>query len=294
MTAQSFTHPKNTPNGAGVLITGCSSGIGRATAIHLARRGFTVFAGVRKAADADDLRRLEEPNLVPICPLDLTRLEQIQGVYETVSAELSRRGLPGLYALVNNAGGGSVVPIELMDLQKFHTELQTRLLGPVALLQAFLPLIRNGAGRVVWIVTPGLIPTAYVASIHAPDFAANCLARTLALELRPWKIPSILVRCGGIETPSPARSDAELGAALKAWSPQQLELYGRSMTAARQSFSAFDAKRTPVEAVAQVVYRALAAPRPRSRYRVGYMSGMAAFLESLPQTLADRLLAMRG
>ncbi len=88
------------PNREGVLITGCSSGIGRATAIHLARRGFTVFATVRKEADAESLRGLKEalgaertalgtmPTLIPICPLDLTRLEQIPRVMEIVTEEL--------------------------------------------------------------------------------------------------------------------------------------------------------------------------------------------------------------
>ena len=67
-----------------VLITGCSSGIGFAIAQHLARIGLTVFATVRKEVDAEKLRRLDEPNLIPICPLDLTRLEDIQPIINTI------------------------------------------------------------------------------------------------------------------------------------------------------------------------------------------------------------------
>jgi NAD(P)-dependent dehydrogenase (short-subunit alcohol dehydrogenase family) len=285
---------RQTPNGKAVLITGCSSGIGRATALRLARGGFTVFATVRKPADADDLRRLQEPNLVPVCPLDLTHPDEIAAAHEWVTGELSRRGLPGLHGLVNNAGGGSVAPIELMDLEKYHVELQARLLGPVALLQAFLPAMRAAHGRLVWIVTPALIPTPFVASIHAADFAANCLARTLNLELRPWQIPSIMVRCGGIQTGSPAKSAAELAQAMVDWPAERVQPYAASLEAAQKSFAEFDTKRTPAEAVAQVVFRALSAPKPRLRYQVGYMSGLAAFLESLPQPLADRLIALRG
>jgi NAD(P)-dependent dehydrogenase (short-subunit alcohol dehydrogenase family) len=125
------------PNGEGVLITGCSSGIGRATAIHLAQRGFTVFATLRKEVEAKNLRSLNEPHLVPIYPLDLTRLERVPNVVETVTGELKQRGKEGLYALINNAGGGLVAPIELMDLNKFRTELETRILGSVAMVQAF-------------------------------------------------------------------------------------------------------------------------------------------------------------
>ena len=89
--------------GEAVLITGCSSGIGRAIALGLAKHGFTVFASVRKEADAESLRRLDEPNLVPVCPLDLTRLEHIKHAADTVVHELERRGKKGLYALVNTA-----------------------------------------------------------------------------------------------------------------------------------------------------------------------------------------------
>jgi hypothetical protein len=151
----------STPAGKAVLVTGCSSGIGHATAIHLARRGFTVFATVRKDADAQSLRSLNEPNLVPICPLDLAKPEQIAPVIEAVSRELQSRAFEGLYAIVNNAGGGSVAPIELMDLDKFRIEIEARILGPIALLQGFLSLIRQAHGRVVWIVTPAIIPIPY-------------------------------------------------------------------------------------------------------------------------------------
>lgn len=173
-------------NEKAVLITGCSSGIGRATALQLAIHGFTVFATVRKAADAGSLRALNAPNLVPVCPLDLTNLNDISTAFNTVTDELKRRGMQGLYALINNAGGGSPAPIELMDLDKFQVELQTRVLGSVAMVQAFLPLIRQAHGRIAWIMTPALMPTPYVASIHACDFAVNCIARTLDIELKSW------------------------------------------------------------------------------------------------------------
>jgi NAD(P)-dependent dehydrogenase (short-subunit alcohol dehydrogenase family) len=281
------------PNGEGVLITGCSSGIGRATAIHLAQGGFTVFATVRKEVDAAKLRSLNEPNLVPICPLDLTRLEQIPNVVETVTGELKHRGKEGLYALINNAGGGFVAPIELMDLNKFRVELETRVLGSVAIVQAFLPLIRQAGGRIVWIVTPAIIPTPYVTSIHACDFAVNCIARTLQIELMPWKIPSIMIRCGGIKTPAVSRNAAELEASFKKWPRERLELYEQAIRRWQEDMAAFDAKRTDPEEVAKVVFKALWAKEPKRRYSIGYMSGAAAMLESLPQPVVDSILAKR-
>jgi NAD(P)-dependent dehydrogenase (short-subunit alcohol dehydrogenase family) len=277
-----------------VLVTGCSSGIGRATALHLARHGFTVFAGVRKEKDAHALRAIAELNLIPLCPLDLTRLDHIRAAHETVIRELSARGIEGLYAIVNNAGGGGVTPIELMDLEGFRTELGARLLGPVALLQEFLPDIRQAHGRIVWIGTPGLFPVKYVAGIHAADFAVNCLARTLSLELKPWDIPNILVRCGGIATAAPARGDRELGEAFQTWPPDRLALYRDSLLKERRELAEFDKKRSEPEVVAKVVRRALVERKPKSRYQAGYMSGFAALLELLPQTAVDAIMAARG
>jgi len=276
-----------------VLVTGCSSGIGRAVALYLARRHFVVLATVRKAADAESLRALGEADLVPIHPLDLSRLEQIPQARAQVERELERRGIVGLAGLVNNAGGGSIAPIELMELSGLQGELSARILGPVALLQAFLPSIRRASGRIIWITTPGLFPIPYVSTIHACDFAVNCLARTLRLELAPWRIPTVMIRCGGIQTPSPERTAREAEAAMKGWSEEARSLYGERMTAELESLSGFDRKRSDPDQVAAAVHRALTAARPRSRYQVGHLSRAAQVAELLPQALVDRIMASR-
>ena len=283
---------KNQPaQGEGVLITGCSSGIGRATALHLAKQGYTVFATVRKEKDADELRRLREPNLIPICPLDLTKLDQIPAVVETVTSELARRGQPGLYALINNAGGGSVSPIELMDLDQFRSELQARVLGSAAMAQAFLPLLRQGSGRIVWIVTPATIPTPYVTSIHACDFAVNCIVRTLQLEVKD--VPNIMIRCGGIKTPAGLRTTVDVETCLQNAPRDRAVLYEGALRAWGKDMVEFDAKRTEADAVADVILKALNASKPKRRYSIGHMAGMAAILEAMPQSLADWILSKR-
>lgn len=281
---------KISPNDKSVLITGCSSGIGHTTAVYLARRGFTVFATVRKAEDAERLRGLREPNLIPICPLDLTHREDIPAVVDQVQSELDRRGQRGLYALMNNAGGGGVAPIEMMDLNGFSGELQTRLVGSVALVQALLPLLRQGGGRIVWIVTPAIIPTPYVTSIHACDFAANCIARTLDIELKPWGIPSIQIRCGGIKTPRSVQTPSGVEAILN---HPRGDLYREVLERWFKDMAQFDQKRTEPEQVARLIFEALCAVAPKRRYAIGHMSGLAAFLEALPQPFADVILKAR-
>lgn len=280
-------------NQKAVLITGCSSGIGRATALHLAQQGFTVLATVRKEADVESLRALNQPSLIPICPLDLACPEHIPPAVEAVKRELVAKGIKGLYAFVSNAGGGFVAPVELMDVARFRTELEVRLVGPLTLVQALLPLMREANGRLVWIVTPAIIPTPYVASIHACDFAVNCLLRTLDIELKRMPLPVIMVRCGGIQTAAVEKTYTELEEQFQSWPPDRLALYEGALRQWCEEMSAFDMHRTPPEAVAEVVQRALSAPRPRRRYSVGHMAGAAAFLEALPQGLVDAILKAR-
>ncbi|HBM79605.1 MAG TPA: hypothetical protein DD426_01985, partial [Clostridiaceae bacterium] len=276
-----------------VLVTGCSSGMGRAISLFLARHGFLVFATVRKEKDFDSLKDMDEKNLVPVFPLDLTMQEHIPNVLETVKKELAARNIKGLYAVINNAGGGFIAPLELMDLEKFRTEIETRIVGPIALLQAFLPLIREAHGRILWIATPAIIPIPYVSSIHACDFAQNCLARTFQIELGPWKIPNILIRCGGMDTPSPAKNALELENSMKKWPKERLDLYRQALVKDQKSLSEFDKKRTDPEKAAETVFKALCAKNPKSRYQVGHLSKSAAFLEYLPQTMVDHIMAGR-
>lgn len=280
-------------DGEAVLITGCSSGIGQQSAITLAKHGFVVFATVRRETDAENLRNLNLPHLVPVCPLDLTELGHISNTVKMVADELDRRGKKGLYALINNAGGGSPAPVELMDLEEFQTELQARILGSVAMLQAFLPLIRHAGGRIVWIMTPAIIPTPYVTGIHACDFAINCLARTIDIELKPWNIPNIMIRCGGIKTPAGLRTTSDIEALLQKGPREQVSLYNRALRKWGKDMAEFDEKRTEPQKVAETVLKALSAKRPKRRYSVGYMAKAACFLEAMPQSIADWILKMR-
>jgi NAD(P)-dependent dehydrogenase (short-subunit alcohol dehydrogenase family) len=243
-----------------------------------------------KEEDSERLRRLQQPNLVPISPLDLTRTGDIPPAVETVKAELARRGQPGLYALILIAGGGMIAPMEYMDLELFHKELQTRLVGSVALVQAFLPMLRQGKGRILWITTPATIPIPYVTSIHACDFAVNFIARTLDIELKPWQIPSIQIRCGGIKTDRGLKTVAEIEAILQ---HPKSDLYREALLKWSKEMAEFDQKRTAPEEVAAIIQTALSAPKPRRRYSVGYLAGAAALLESLPQTLVDEILKSR-
>lgn len=259
----------------------------------MARNGFLVFAAVRREPDAEKLRGLGIDGLVPLWPLDLTNPGHIPAIMDAIDKELAVRGGQGLDALVNNAGGGSVASIELLDQDRFLVELKARVAGPVALVQAALPRLRAAGGRILWIMTPAIIPTPYVASIHACDFAVNNLARTLEIELKPWAIPSVMIRCGGIRTEAVAKSDADFEADMRTWPAEKRTLYEPALRRWSESMAAFNAKRTAPEKVAAAVEKALSSARPKRRYSIGHMAKAAAFLEMLPQGWADRILKSR-
>jgi NAD(P)-dependent dehydrogenase (short-subunit alcohol dehydrogenase family) len=284
----STSAPVPHPNGESVLITGCSSGIGLATALHLASRGFHVLATVRKETDAERLRGFHLGELEPVCPLDLSKPDQIAAAAAAVQESLARRGRDRLYAVVNNAGGGFISPLELMDLGRFRAEFETRVLGPLALLQKLLPLVRRArGGRILWIATGGLIAPQYVSSIHAGEYAMQCVAQTLHLELSPWKIPNVFIGCGGIRTAAVERTEAELEAAMRDWPQDKFDLYSRSLGKLQGQFREFDAHRIEPEQVARTVYAALAAAKPKRKYLVDFQARMMNILPLLPLSILD-------
>jgi len=284
---------RNSSGGKAVVVTGCSSGIGKQIAVTLAENGFLVFATVRKESDAEALKNLGFPGLVPVCPLDLTNLEHIDSALSLISAELRNRQKKGLDGVINNAGGGAPAPVELLDLQAFLRELKARILGSTAMGQAFLPLLREARGRIISIMTPALIPTPYVSMIHACDFAVNCIVRTLDIELKSSGVSNIMARCGGIRTPAGLRTVQDVEDLLQEIPPERAVLYDRALREWALEMEKFDRKRTASDQVAAVVLRALLARKPRRRYSVGYMSKAAAWLEIFPQPLADWILKKR-
>jgi hypothetical protein len=128
-----------------------------------------------------------------------------------------------------------------------------------------------------------------VSSIHVCDFAVNCIARTLNIELRPWHIPNTQIRCGAIKTTRGLETTAEIVAYLQR---PEAELYRQSLSRWSKDMVEFDQKRTETDKVAQVVQKALCARNPKPRYSIGYMAGAAAIIESLPQPLVDAILKM--
>ena len=275
-------------NGKAVLITGASTGIGAACALHLDRLGFTVFAGVRREQDGEALRKMATDRLVPVL-LDVTEEASIRQAQETLSAVVGSHGLNGL---VNNAGMAIVGPLEAVPISAWRRQLEINVIGQVAVTQAFLPLIRQARGRIVnmgSIAGRGAIPL--MSPYAASKFALEAITDALLLEVQQWGIEVSIVEPGAIATPIWEKSRKDAIDLEGATSPELLALYGNVITAVRSVVEQATARAIPCDAVSKAVEHALTAPRPKTRYLVGRDAKLRALMiKLLPDRIADRVL----
>jgi NAD(P)-dependent dehydrogenase (short-subunit alcohol dehydrogenase family) len=274
-----------------VVITGASKGIGRATALYLDKQGFRVFAGVRSAADGEGLRKEASDKLVPL-PLDVTNSSQIEAAAEQVSKAVGADGLAGL---VNNAGIALAAPLEYIPIDELRRQLEINVVAQVAVTQAFLPSIRQAHGRIVNISSiGGRLAAPVLGAYNASKFALEAISDTLRLELMPWGIEVICVEPGSIATPIWETSIAAANKITANMPPRFHELYD-GVVAKSQKWAAESAKSgIPPERVAEVIWRALTVPRPKTRYLVGSDARFAGtIITRLPDRMRDRLLSSR-
>ncbi|GLY02333.1 short-chain dehydrogenase/reductase [Actinoplanes sp. NBRC 101535] len=256
-------------------MTGASSGIGRATVLRLAARGHDVLAGVRRTADAPD-----HPRVRPLL-LDVTDPAQLADA----SARVGR-----LDGLVNNAGVTFVGPLEHLPLDRLRTQLDVNVVGTVAVTQAFLPAIRAGHGRIVMMSSSAgrvTIPLhgAYCASKQAVEAVADALRQ----ELRPWRIPVVVIEPGTFRSRNRDATEAAALADRTALGRAAEERYGPTMDALLATNRKVEATAGDPDRVAAAVERALTAARPRTRYLVGSRA-LIVTSRLLPARTMDSLL----
>ncbi len=270
-----------------VLVTGASTGIGRATALRLDRAGWRVFAGVRREEDAEALRAEGSGRLAPLM-LDVTDGEQIAAAAARIEAEAGGR----LDGLVNNAGMAIPSPLETMPIEDFRRQVEVNLTGQVAVTQALLPQIRAARGRIVFISSiGGRIAFPMTGAYHAAKFGIEAVGDIFRQELRPWGIAVAIVEPGSIDTPiwdRGERSADEVGER----SPQREALYGRAIERYREVVRQTAERGIPPEKVAKAIEHALSAGRPRARYLVGLDAKVQARLKLVvPTRVFDRVVA---
>lgn len=278
--------------GKSILVTGASTGIGRASSLALLGEGFQVFACVRNQEAAAALRSplpADAADRLITLQLDVTSAEQIRSAAGTVSEVVGERGLWGLF---NNAGIAVGGPLECLPIEELRLQLEVNVVGQVAVTQAFLPLLRKARGRILttgsiagFSTIPGLGP--YSMSKHAIEAMSDALRR----ELRPWGIEVSLLEPGSIATEIWDKSTNVYVETQKAPPPGLVELYGGLMDGLRVLFVQAQRDASPVAVVTRDVVHAFTARRPRTRYCKGEGSGARKLLRRLPDRWMDAIVA---
>ena len=270
-----------------VVVTGASTGIGEASARHLAQLGFDVFAGVRRDEDAE---RARERGLRPL-RIDVTDLDSLEAARAEVADAVGERGLAGL---VNNAGVAVSGPLEFVPIEELRRQLDVNLVGQVAVTQRFIALLRTGRGRIVNISSiGGRVALPLAGPYAASKFALEAVSDSLRRELRPWGIGVSVIEPGGVKTPIWAKGKQAANEMLRRMPPEAMELYGELAARIRSEADKIETERgIPPEEVAEQVAHALTANKPKTRYVVGRDARMrAALARRLPDRAMDALIA---
>jgi len=266
-----------------VLITGTSTGIGRATALHLDKLGYKVFAGVRKDEDAKALKREASENLVPLM-IDMNDTDSMENAFKQVSAFAGSEGLAGL---MNNAAIPMGGPLEFFNPDQLQKGLQANLLGHIRMIQLFLPLIRKKKGRIINIGSiGGIFPAPFTAPYSASKAAMHALTHALRRELLPEGIHVVLIIPGNIKT----SIWKKVQDGTKPASPAVEARYGSALESMEKLTKKMGSQGIPPERVAKIVEKALTRKRPKPTYIVGTDAKLQSIAAAvLPNRWIDRL-----
>lgn len=272
-----------------VLVTGGSRGIGHAVVRTLVSRGFEVFGTVRTAEAAEALQADIGSGVTPV-RLDVTDPGSVAAAAAAVRGVLGDRGLAGL---VNNAGIAPFGPVEQMPLELFESVFRVNVFGVVAVTQAFLPLVRKSAGRIVNVSSVnGRLSGPSFGAYSASKFALEALSDSLRVELAPWGIRVAVVQPGGFDTSIRAEGMLAWAAFRDALPPEKRDLYDASFRGMQRFIGGMDSAAPSVQPVADAVHEALTAPEPKTRYPVG--DDWAEFNPLIAATDQDRDSVFQG
>ena len=269
------------------LITGCSTGIGRATALRLDASGWRVYAGVRRQEDADSLAAAGSERLTPLI-IDVTDQGSIAAAAERVEAESAA----GLGALVNNAGVAYTGPLEFVPLDELRNQLEVNVTGHVAITQALIPALRRARGRIVNITSiGGIVATPFFGPYNASKYALEAISDCLRVELRPWGIETIAIEPGSISTEIWSSGLEQFDRTEERMPAEAQTLYGKAIKGLRRAARETGERGIPADHAAAVIEKALVVSRPRARYLIGRDARVMATLSRvLPDRLWDRAI----
>jgi len=264
-----------------VLLTGCSSGIGRATALTFLEDDWTVFATARDAADIDDLADAGCETAV----LDVTDPDAVERVIERVVAEDGR-----IDALVNNAGYGLFGPVEEVPTDAMAAQFDVNVYGPHRLIRAALPhMRRQGRGRIVNVSSGwGRVAVGGVGPYAASKHALEALSDSLRQEVEQYGIEVSVVEPGPVDTGFTDRAADELAALERTGAYPWFETAFEDV----QAVGGGGPGAIAPTAVADAILQAATCAEPQARYTVGVPASLANLGRLLPDRVRDRVFSL--
>ena len=244
---------------------------------------------MRRYADGEALKAQTSDDLTPLV-IDVTDEATISAAATAVADAVGDRGLAGL---VNNAGIAKPAPIEFQPIADFRTQLEVNLFGPVAMTQAFLPLIRQGGGRIVNVGSiGGLLVLPLNGAYSASKFGIRAVTDALRLELRQWNIHVSLIEVAPVKTAIFGKTLCRAGRARE--EARRGRLRGCTRTRSRPSGRPpRRRRRTPIRplVIAKAILDALTSDKPKTRYLAGHGGKEVAVAAALPDRARDKALA---
>jgi NAD(P)-dependent dehydrogenase (short-subunit alcohol dehydrogenase family) len=267
-----------------ILITGCTSGIGRHAALHLAGLGHRVFATGRNAAALTALKA-EGPANLETLTLDVTSAASIAQAKAAID---ERTGGAGVDVLVNNAGYGLLGPTEMISDAEMRAQYETNVFGLMAVTRAFLPAMHaRGSGRIINVSSiGGLMTLPFFGVYNSTKYAVESLSDGLRLELAPFGIQVSLVEPGVIDTGFTDRSMLEI-----AKFRNRDSRYAPVLERADEMRRVSDRSAVGPACISRAIERAATDRRPRARYLAPFRAVlMMSIVKRLPTRWADFIM----
>jgi NAD(P)-dependent dehydrogenase (short-subunit alcohol dehydrogenase family) len=260
-----------------VLITGCSSGIGRATAEYFLDDGWTVYATAR---DEDDIADLGEQG-ARTDVLDVTSDDDVARVVDRIDDEQG-----GLDCLVNNAGYGLYGPIEDIPVERLHDQFDVNVYGPHRLTRAVLPLLREAEGTICNVSSvQGRLSVPGAGAYSGSKFALEAMSDALRAEVDPFDVDVVLVEPGPVATNFQDRAESEANSLVPG---REYDWVYDSIDDATTVSDSLPITVTPEE-VATTIHDAASVSDPEPRYPVGPLAGLAVKTRFLPDGVRDAI-----
>lgn len=266
-----------------VVVTGVSTGIGRAAAQVLLNKGFRVFGSVRKDTDAARLKSELGAHFTPLL-FDITDPSAVADAADQVKGSLS--GMT-LYGLVNNAGIAVPGPLLHLKIEDFRHQLDVNLTGQLIVIQAFAPLLDGeNPGRIVMISSvSGRNANPFVGPYSASKFGLEGFSESLRRELMVYGIDVIVIAPGVIATPIWDKADqVDVG-------PYEHTVYAPALAKTKTMMVDLGRKGLPPEKIGEAIWRALTVAHPKTRYTITPDPLLNFAMNVLPKRWADKIIA---